>query len=73
MRESRTDVVLDFVGAAWIVAVTLVFLGLPFGLPEVSVSVMEKVYALCLIGGVVWLARRATSPGKMTKGARERD
>lgn len=75
MGDSRTELILDIVGTAWVVVVVVVFLGLPYGLPEVSVSVLERVYALCLIGAVVWLARRATSSGcaKTIKGAKERD
>lgn len=73
MENGRSELVQDFVGAIWVVAVVVVFLGLPYGLPEVSVSVLEKAYALCLIGGVVWLALRATSSGNTVKGARKRD
>lgn len=65
--------VLDVAGASWIVAVVVVFVGVSFGLPEVSVAVLEKVYALCLIVGVVWLARRMTSAEEAAKGATKRD
>lgn len=72
MGDSQSsELVLDIIGAAWVVVVMVVFLGLPYGLPEVSVSVLEKAYALCLIGGVVLLARRATSSGKTVKGAKK--
>jgi hypothetical protein len=56
-----------------VIAVVVVFLGLPYGLPEVSVSVLEKIYALYLIAGVVWLVRRFTSSGSGLKGAKGRD
>jgi len=65
--------VLDLFGALWIVAVAVVFLGLPAGLPEASVAILEKVYAVALIAGVVWLARRATSAEASAKGANRRD
>lgn len=58
MGGVRLDMVLDIVGALWIVAVVVVFLRGVFGLPEASVVVLEKVYALFLIAGVVWLAHR---------------
>lgn len=74
MGDSQLSaIVLDIIGAAWVAVVAMVFLGLPYGLSEVSVSVLEKAYALCLIGGVVLLARRATSFGKTVKGAKKRD
>ena len=55
-------------GALWIIAVAVVFLGLLASLPAASVTTLEKVYALLLIVGVVWLARRATSSEKAAKG-----
>lgn len=64
---------LDIGGALWIVAVVVVFLGVSFGLPEAGVAVLEKVYALCLMAGIVWLARGATSAPNGAKGARRRD
>ncbi len=73
MENGRAGLVQDFVGAIWVVAVVVTFVGLPYGLPEVSVSLLEKVYALCLIVGVVWLARRVTSSGNTIKGAKGRD
>lgn len=71
MENGRSELVQDFVGAIWVVAVVVTFLGLPYGLAEASVSLLEKVYALCLIAGVVWLAYRAT--GNTAKGAKGRD
>lgn len=67
------NMVLDLVGALWIVAVTVVFLGGVFGLPEASVLVLEKVYAVFLIAGVVWLALRAFSTTNAVRGAKGRD
>lgn len=63
----------DLVGALWIVMVAAVFLGVGFGLPEASVAVLEKVYALVLIVGLVKLALRATTPQVSAKGAKGRD
>ncbi|MEJ5253565.1 MAG: hypothetical protein HPY54_11470 [Chthonomonadetes bacterium] len=63
----------DIGGALWIIAVVVVFLGVSFGLPEASVAVLEKVYALCLMAGLVWLARGAASTSEGAKGARRRD
>ncbi|MDW8291178.1 MAG: hypothetical protein RMM06_10670 [Armatimonadota bacterium] len=71
--KSRSDEWIDRGGAAWIAVVTLVFLGLPLGLPEASVMILEKVYALALIVGIVWLARRATAVSAQQKGAKGRD
>lgn len=59
--------VLDIIGALWVMAVVAVFLGGAFGLPEASVVVLEKVYAVLLMVGVVWLARQ------VSKGATKRD
>jgi hypothetical protein len=73
MRASRREMLQDLVGALWVIAVVLVFLGLPYGLPEVSVSALEKIYALCLMGGVVWLVRRFTSSESVVQGAKRRD
>ncbi len=64
---------LDLIGALWVVAVAVVFIGVAFGLPEMSVAVLEKVYALALMAGVVWLALRATASESAAKGARRRD
>lgn len=63
----------DVVGAIWVAVVTLVFLGLPLGLPEGSVWLLEKVYALALMVGIVWLVRRVTAASTDQKGARGRD
>lgn len=63
----------DFVGAVWVVLVTVVFVGLPVGLPETGVWALEKVYALALMGGIVWSARRATAASSTQKGAKGRD
>ncbi|MCL6476076.1 MAG: hypothetical protein K6U75_13610 [Firmicutes bacterium] len=73
MNTSRWQTPLDLAGGLWVIAVVVVFLGLPYGLPEVSVSVLEKIYALYLIAGVVWLVRRFTSSGSVVKGAKGRD
>jgi len=73
MNTGRWQMLQDIVGALWVEAVVVVFLGLPYGLPEVSVSVLEKIYALCLIAGVVWLARRFISSEGVVKGAKGRD
>ncbi|MCS6831384.1 MAG: hypothetical protein RMM08_01410 [Armatimonadota bacterium] len=73
MENSQLERAQDVAGAVWIVMVVVVFLGLPYGLPEVSVSWLEKVYALCLIGGAVLLARRATASSGASKGGRKRD
>jgi hypothetical protein len=73
MGNTLSDIVWDIVGAVWIIAVMVVFVGLPYGLPEVCVSIMEKMYALCLIAGVVWLAHRTTSSGHLAKEAKRRD
>ncbi|GIV20009.1 MAG: hypothetical protein KatS3mg023_1760 [Armatimonadota bacterium] len=73
MRVSGGEMLQDLVGALWVIAVLVVFLGLPYGLPEVSVSVLEKIYALCLMAGVVWLVRRFTSSERVVQGAKRRD
>lgn len=73
MGGARLDMILDLAGALWIIAVVVVFLGGVFGLPEASVVVLEKVYALFLIAGVVWLARRTGSASNAVKEATERD
>lgn len=63
----------DLTGAAWVVVVTAVFLGLPLGLPETGVWGLEKIYAVGLIVGVVWMARRVTAASVGQKGAKRRD
>jgi len=73
MNTSRRQTLQDLAGGLWVIAVVVVFLGLPYGLPEVSVSVLEKIYALYLIAGVVWLVPRFTSSGSGLKGAKGRD
>jgi hypothetical protein len=73
MNTSRRQTLQDLAVGLWVIAVVVVFLGLPYGLPEVSVSVLEKIYALYLIAGVVWLVRRFTSSGSGLKGAKGRD
>lgn len=73
MKASRWETLQDLAGALWVIAVVVVFLGLPYSLPEVSVSVLEKIYALCLMAGVVWLVRRFTSSERVVKGAKGRD
>ncbi|MCS6948850.1 MAG: hypothetical protein RMM06_00555 [Armatimonadota bacterium] len=62
--KNRATKWIDRGGAVWIAVVTLVFLGLPLGLPAASVTALEKVYAAVLIVGVVWMARRAMEGGK---------
>lgn len=73
MENTQWEVLQDLMGSLWAIAVVVVFLGLPYGLPEVSVSVLEKIYALCLMVGVVWLVRRVTSSERVVKGAKGRD
>ncbi len=73
MQNTRWEVLQDLMGSLWVMAVVVIFLGLPYGLPEVSVSVLEKIYALCLMAGVVWLVRRSTSSERVVKGAKGRD
>lgn len=73
MGSSRWEVWQDLVGALWVIAVAGVFLGLPYGLSEVSLSVLEKIYALCLMVGVVCLVRRFTAPERVVRGAKGRD
>lgn len=73
MQNTQWEVLQDLMGSLWVIAVVVVFLGLPYGLPEVSVSVLEKIYALCLMVGVVWLVRRSTSSERVVKGAKGRD
>jgi len=71
MGETLTKAV-DLVGAVWGAAVVVVFLGLSYGLPEAGVAVLEKVYAVYLIVGVVWLVRRAIASGEAAQGGRLR-
>lgn len=73
MQNTRWEVLQDLMGLLWVIAVVVVFLGLPYGVPEVSVSVLERIYALCLMVGVVWLVRRSTSSERVVKGAKGRD
>lgn len=73
MQNTQWEVSQDLMGSLWVIAVVVVFLGHPYGLPEVSVSVLEKIYALCLMVGVVWLVRRSTSSERVVKGAKGRD
>lgn len=73
MGGVRLDMILDIAGALWIVAVVVVFLGGVFGLPGGSVVVLEKVYALFLIAGVGWLARRTASASNAVRGTTGRD
>lgn len=73
MQNTQWEVLQDLMGSLWVIAVVVVFLGLPYGLPEVSVAVLEKIYALCLMVGVVCLVRRSTSSERVVKGAEGRD
>lgn len=73
MGGVRLGMILDIAGALWIVAVVVVFLGGVFGLPEAGVVVLEKMYALFLIAGVVWFAHRTASASSATREATGRD
>lgn len=73
MKNTTELIVIDIVGALWVVAVALVFLGSLFSAEASGVWVLEKLYALLLMAGVIRLALQATSSHRAGRGAMKRD
>lgn len=61
--------VIDTIGAAWIGLVTATFLLVSGGGSEISVAILEKVYALGLGIGVVWAVWTILPSYREDKGA----